>query len=181
MLTEFQRRKLTRAFQNYDYNKDGFVERRDYEQAAQGIADHLGLPSGSEVREKHTVEFMAGWEQIRQVADQDGDDRVTLDEFLTVNEFVLSHREIFERLILGTAENLMSWQDKDKDGRVSWDEFLGSVLVFGQTQAEAEEAFRHLDRDADGYLDKEEWLRNTEEFFLSDDPDAPGNWLLGPY
>jgi Ca2+-binding EF-hand superfamily protein len=82
---------------------------------------------------------------------------------------------------MSTAQNLMNWQDKDKDGRVSWTEFLGSAVIFGQTPAEAEEAFRHLDRDADGYLNTDEWLRNTEEFFMSDDPKAPGNWLLGPF
>lgn len=181
MLTEFQRRKLTRAFNNYDANRDGYVERGDYEKTAQGIADYLELPIGSAEREKHTIEFMAGWRQLQQAADHDNDNRVTLEEFLAVNDYVLAHREIFETLIMSTAQNLMNWQDKDKDGRVSWAEFLGNVTIFGQTPAEAEEAFRHLDRDQDGYLNTEEWLRNTEEFFMSDDPNAPGNWLLGPY
>ena len=36
------------------------------------------------------------------------------------------------------------------------------------------------DRDGDGYLVREELLQNVEEFYGSDDPGAPGNWLVGP-
>jgi hypothetical protein len=32
----------------------------------------------------------------------------------------------------------------------------------------------------DEYLSFAELETGLEEFFMSDDPDAPGNWLLGP-
>lgn len=181
MLTELQRRKLARSFYIIDANHDGFVERGDYEGVAQRLADYLGLPSGSAERQQHTAEYMAGWEYIQQAADSDGDDRVTLDEFLAANALIISQREVLETLALTTASNTMSWQDKDKDGRISHDEILGVTKVWAITHAEAEEAFRHLDRDGDGYISKDELLQATEEFFMSDDPNAPGNWLIGPY
>lgn len=107
--------------------------------------------------------------------------RFKLDEFLAANTLILSNREIFDAVAMSVAHNLMKWQDKDRDGRISHAEFLGATAVFGQTPGGAEEAFSHLDRDGDGYINLDEWLRDTEEFFMSDDPNAPGNWLLGPY
>jgi hypothetical protein len=36
------------------------------------------------------------------------------------------------------------------------------------------------DRDGDGYLTSEEVVRAVDELMIGDDPDAPGNELLGP-
>jgi hypothetical protein len=42
------------------------------------------------------------------------------------------------------------------------------------------DAFRRLDRDGSGKITKEEFRTAITEFYLSDDENAPGNWLLGP-
>ncbi|MBV9140846.1 MAG: hypothetical protein JO115_08000 [Pseudonocardiales bacterium] len=49
----------------------------------------------------------------------------------------------------------------------------------GLTEAEANEAFAHLDTDGDGLLSAEEFIRATIEYWSSTDPDAPGNWWMG--
>ena len=71
--------------------------------------------------------------------------------------------------------------DRDGDGKLSADEYVKLEWCYGVTEEAAREAFRHLDRDGDGYLTLEEGMKAIEEFYLSDDPDAPGNWLFGPY
>ena len=42
-------------------------------------------------------------------------------------------------------------------------------------------AFQKLDDEDKGYLTRQEFLEAVTEFHLSDDPDARGNWLFGPY
>jgi hypothetical protein len=37
-----------------------------------------------------------------------------------------------------------------------------------------------IDRNYDGLLSKEEFLPLLEEFYYSDDPNAPGNGIFGP-
>nr|WP_310307506.1 hypothetical protein [Saccharothrix longispora] len=44
----------------------------------------------------------------------------------------------------------------------------------GLTEAEAAEAFAHLDADGDGHLTAEEFIRACVEFWSSTDPDASG-------
>lgn len=55
------------------------------------------------------------------------------------------------------------------------------MTAFHATDAEAAAAFRQLDRNRDGYLTTDELIKNAEEFFFSEDPEAPGNWLVGPF
>ncbi|MBV9010519.1 MAG: hypothetical protein JO272_00480 [Pseudonocardiales bacterium] len=37
-----------------------------------------------------------------------------------------------------------------------------------------------MDADGDGQLSAEEFTRAAIEFWSSTDPDAPGNWWMGP-
>ena len=43
------------------------------------------------------------------------------------------------------------------------------------------EAILHTDLDGDGYITHDELVRLFDEFYRSSDPDAPGNWLFGPW
>jgi hypothetical protein len=70
--------------------------------------------------------------------------------------------------------------DQDGDGRLSQQEYVANLRSFNVNEAAANEAFRRLDQDGDGYLTQAELSRCVEEFFYSEDPEAPGNWLVGP-
>jgi uncharacterized protein (DUF2141 family) len=70
--------------------------------------------------------------------------------------------------------------DRDGDGKISRAEFAANLQAYGVAAPAAAEAFSHLDRDGDGFIDTDELLQNVEEFFYGDDPNAPGNWLVGP-
>jgi Ca2+-binding EF-hand superfamily protein len=57
---------------------------------------------------------------------------------------------------------------------------VGLLGCYGLAQEAAQKAFRRLDRDGTDYLTTEKLVECYKEF-LGDDPDAPGNWLMGPY
>ncbi|WP_407840702.1 EF-hand domain-containing protein [Streptomyces sp. DSM 116496] len=70
----------------------------------------------------------------------------------------------------------------EDDGLIGLDEYLRLSQAIGGVPAQRmEEAFRRLDRDGDGTLDPAEIGAAVVEFFTSEDPDAPGNWLYGPF
>lgn len=52
--------------------------------------------------------------------------------------------------------------------------------ALGITPSTSGEAFKRLDRDSSGQITREEFNQALFEYYLSADPEAPGNWLLGP-
>src|SRR5947207_11453294 len=169
MLTEFQQRKLTRMFDLYDANKDGYISAADYERVGEGFATSTGCAPGSADYEKLRATYLGFWEQLRQSADADQDGKVTREEFLASYDALLAMRET----IAGVSQAILQLTDRDGDGKITPSEFSANLQAYGVDAPAAAEAFRHLDRDGDGFIDNAELVQNVEEFFFGDDPNAP--------
>jgi Ca2+-binding EF-hand superfamily protein len=83
--------------------------------------------------------------------------------------------------VQGIARAVFDILDEDNDGVISKDEYLKFFRSFRGNVEDGEIAFQKLDEDDKGYLTRKEFLDAVTEFHLSDDPDARGNWLFGPY
>lgn len=60
------------------------------------------------------------------------------------------------------------------------DEYGQALWCYGCDAPAARVAFQHLDRGGDGYLTVREIEQAVEAFYLSDNLEAPGNWLIWP-
>lgn len=180
MLTDFQKRKLTVLFHHHDMDGDGFLGKADYERMAKRICEIQAYVPGSAEHEAAYAQNMAVWEQVQQVADKDRDGRVSLEEYLESWNITLGDEKLHDQLVTGYAQSVLALWDRDDDGRLSGVEYAACLGCYGVGAEGAREAFRHLDRGGRGYLATETLIKRYEEF-LGDDPDAPGNWLAGPY
>jgi Ca2+-binding EF-hand superfamily protein len=176
MLTALQRRKLTHLFGMSDADGDGLVEWADYERIADNVARASGVETGGPGHERVRSAYLGFWDSLQQLADADHDGRVTLAEYLAAYEHLLAAKEPVMRI----AQAIIGMADRDHDGRIVEAEYLALLRAYDIAEDGAREAFRRLDRDSDGAVDTGELLTNAEEYFYSDDPAAPGNWLLGP-
>lgn len=70
--------------------------------------------------------------------------------------------------------------DTDASGCLSLEEWAQLFRVYGIPVIYAPEAFARVDVDADQRLTREELLRRAEEFYYSQDPASPGNFMFGP-
>lgn len=181
MLTALQTRKLTRAFSLFDVDRNGFMEATDCELVVSATTQAMGYAIDSPEYVHYRTEYMAGWENLVQLGDSDGDQRLTVAEFCTAYDKMMANRAQFGAVIMGVVKTIVTLWDSNQDGQVSQPEYQAYMTAFHATDAEAAAAFRQLDRNSDGYLTTDELITNAEEFFLSSDPDAPGNWLIGPY
>jgi Ca2+-binding EF-hand superfamily protein len=184
MFSEFQKRKLALAFRYQDLNHDGFLERSDYEEYARRICEAQGFAPGSPEHERvYALTCREDrWTQNGvQIVDQDGDNRISFEEILEWCATVVSDENLFSRFVTGYVHSMMALWDRDQDGKLDVDEYAKLLVCHGVTDEAAREAFGHLDRDGDGYFTVHEGVEAIKDFYLSNDLDAPGNWLLGPF
>lgn len=180
MLTDFQKRKLIALFDMYDADKNGLLEQADYEQIVQNLATSLHYQPGSPEYARLYADHLAVWNATYQLCGAPGSQRVTQEEYVAAFDQLLSDKDNYQAIVGNWADSLIELSDRDGDGRLSQQEYVTNLRNFNTSEAAANEAFRRLDRNGDGYLTRDEILRRVEEFFYSDDPQAPGNWLVGP-
>jgi Ca2+-binding EF-hand superfamily protein len=181
MLTALQTRKLTRAFSLFDVDQNGFMEAADCELVVSATTQAMGYALGSPEYTAYYTEYMAGWNALVQLGDSDNDQRLTVAEYCAAYDKMMAQPAQFNAVILGVVKTIITLWDSNKDGKVSKAEYQAYMVAFHVTETEAAEAFRRLDRNGDGYLTTDELIQNAKEFFLSSDPQAAGNWLVGPF
>lgn len=178
MLSDLQTRKLTRYFQVYDIDDDGRIEEADFRRIIENVRVLHGESGNGPSRLGRAYEEL--WQRLVG-ADGNRDGGVDIDEWLAYWQLTLESDERYESEVNELADRLFSVFDLDEDGALGMGEFADFHGVFGLPVSLAEAVFRTLDTDEDGAITRAELLEATREFFRSDDVEAAGNVLFGPY
>jgi Ca2+-binding EF-hand superfamily protein len=178
MASDSLERKFTREFETLDVDNDGFISRSDFERIADNLASALGLEPGSPKSDAIHARYMLWWEGVA-VRDKDGDGRVDLAEWLAYDEEITSSPETYQKVLEAGADELFQMLDFDDDGVISLAEYATWIGSYGVNDVIAKEAFEHLDTSGAGRLSQDETRERVREYYQSEDPDAPGNWLFG--
>jgi Ca2+-binding EF-hand superfamily protein len=181
MLTDLQKKKLPNLFAVHDLDRDGVLRRGDFEQYATRVASVRGWEPGSPQHEELTTRFMTFWDGFESFADASGDLRITLEEWLLYWDQILSTPGMYDQVAKPIGDFIFNLFDRDGDGRVTQEEYAFIYQFGGLDPAQAAAAFARLDLDGDGFLSVSEIMTLLGQFFRSNDPRDPGNWLFGPF
>jgi Ca2+-binding EF-hand superfamily protein len=179
MLSDLRQKKLAAGFRELDVDDDGLLGTEDVDMLVRNHGDAYGFASGTPEYTELADRTLAVWEQLRQF-DSDGDGRVSLAEYVAGFEAFLERREEFAAAMTALVDAFYLLADRDRTGYVSEEELVRHFRAWNHTEDQARAAFRRLDRSGRGAISKAEWMQNVDEFYYSEDPAAPGNWLA-PY
>ncbi len=175
MASAFQERKLRGMFDAFDADGDGCLREEDFRALVARWGRLPGVGPGTQLRERVEALLMGWWAALLAVGDANGDGGVDMAELLT----------LVDRLpamigdVTATADTLFDAVDSDGDGRISPAEHLRLVETWNGSPVDMTGVYARLDLNADGHLSRDEFVLLWRQFWTSDDPAEPGNWLCG--
>lgn len=181
VMTELQKTKQVHLFNVLDYNEDGVLERQDFIDVADRLSDLRNYEEGSSKREAVRQEILRMWTNAKSLSGKEDEEQLTLEDWLAHEQEVIDSEVLINSYVQGLARAIFDTLDGNNDGVISEDEYLKFFQSFRGEEGDGTAAFQKLDVDGKGYLTRKEFLEVVTEFHLSDDSDAPGNWLFGPY
>lgn len=182
MVTELQKRKLASVFYRYDRTKDGFVTVDDLEQQGRKVAELQGVTPGAADYDKIVSAYRKIWDLYFKPADNDGDNRVTFDEYVKVSEGnMASALSSSDSTYKSSVESVFDSIDLNGSGKIDAKEFAVYIKATNGSDHDAKVAFLNIDDDDDGYITKDEFAKKNLEYFTTSDPSAGANWFYGSY
>ncbi len=180
MPTELQTRKWTRLFQVYDVDRNGVIEKEDFEAICQNFATARNLTQGTPQYQELHEKFMEDWKCLQKDADQNNNGKIELAEWLQYSDRRINSPNTYQ-IVVDLANQVFELLDIDGDGVIGLEEYKTFCWSWRLPEDLAVENFPNLDLNGDGNINKNEFLKLVRQFYRGDDLDAPGNSLFGSY
>jgi Ca2+-binding EF-hand superfamily protein len=178
MTSTLMDQKFTLLFGWFDQDRDGQLTQQDLQATAMVFAQVAANEDHTNRTAIHAA-FEQWWQLLLKRADSDADGQVSRSEFITAMEDITAPAH-FESAVMAIADAVMRAADTDGDGVLSRDEYVAMYQTLGVAPEHSTPAFAMLDLDGDGVISHDEYRTAIVDFYLSNDPNAPGNYLLGP-
>ncbi|MCE3031118.1 EF-hand domain-containing protein [Streptomyces sp. CMSTAAHL-2] len=177
MASEFQERKLRGMFAAFDADGDGCLREEDFRALVARWSRLPAVGPGTELRARVESLLMGWWSALREAGGARGSGTVDLPELLTV----VDRLPAMAAEVTATANTVFDAVDADGDSRISPKEHRRLVETWNGRPVDLTGVFELLDANGDGHLDRGEFALLWRQFWTSDDPTEPGNWLCGRF
>jgi len=174
-ISQDERELLAKTFKLFDFDKNGVIEKRDFEELAVRYAKSRGLDSDMPQTNPYYQKYLTMWNEI--VKEVDGefgsespeglyDGKITVDEWnrFWINKLKTGEAKDIAQLWTGIIFDLI---DADDDGQINLQEY-GNFLLTHELQTAgiiADELFQRIDINQDGVISKIELVNNIKLFF----------------
>lgn len=179
MLSDLQQRKISRLFDTFDADGNGYLEEADTERVAKRLAAARGWAEDSPAYAALRQLYQYGVDATKEFQNEEG--HIDRESYIQFHEKMLNTPGAYDATVRQLADFIFNVLDGDGDGKITEDEVRVFYSAYSIDESLAPEAFRKMDMDGDGHISKSEVTDAVAQFYFSSDPDAPGNWLLGTY
>lgn len=186
--TALHKSKLLHMFQLLDVDSNGVIEYQDFRMAMDTLVLEKKLDQMSPRYLDLVTANKSLWKMLVEPLDLNFDGEISQSEWLAfhIKAFLLEPSEggldpEFSLVMKATAKFFCELLDIDGDGVVTLENYVSFCGSYRVGENEAVIGFSMFDRDRNQQLSVEEVAQLVREFYLSPDPEAPGNLFFGAF
>jgi Ca2+-binding EF-hand superfamily protein len=163
--TEYERRIAAR-FAGLDQDGNGYIDREDFNAATKALLAEFGTPARSDKGQALYIGAEAFWQGMAGIADRDGDQRITREEFVSgAVKRLRDNPERFAEIARPFLHAALAVADTDGDGAATVEETARVLRALGVGDDLAPSAAEALDADADGRIGETEVVSAFARYF----------------
>ncbi|MFF2328311.1 MULTISPECIES: EF-hand domain-containing protein [unclassified Streptomyces] len=165
-------RKIAFRFAAFDQDGNGYIDRADFSAAAARLLTEFGTTPRSDRGQALYTGAEALWQGMAGIADVDGDQRVTREEFVGgAVKRLRDNPERFAEIARPFLRAAIAVADGDGGGTASVPAVERALKVLGASAETAAVAARSLDADQDGRIAENETVAAFADYFTVIAPD----------
>lgn len=157
--------RLHKRFASWDVDGSGVLTKANMQQEAANITRAFGADAGSAEAAQLNDAFVKMFDYLSAKA---GVTELTEEQFSAATETLYADTEEFNSVLGPLVEGIVGLCDKNNDGQINRDEFALWMNGVGVDSAQAADAFRQIDEDADGELSLDELLDAVRAFHFGE-------------
>ncbi|NGN68109.1 EF-hand domain-containing protein [Streptomyces sp. A7024] len=165
-------RKIAARFEQFDQDGNGYIDREDFSVAAKAVLTEFGTTARSDKGQTLLAGAEAFWQGMAGIADVDGDQRVTREEFVTgAVKRLRDNPHRFAEIARPFLRAVIRIADAEGNGSATPPSAERILRIFGVEEAPARTAATALDADADGWITEDDCLKAFAAYFTTPEPD----------
>ncbi|GGY26508.1 EF-hand domain-containing protein [Streptomyces djakartensis] len=166
MVSSEYERKIAARFAIFDQDGNGYIDREDFMGAAKALLTEFAVTARSDKGQALYGGAEAFWQGMAGIADRDGDQRITREEFVGgAVKRLRDNPDRFAEIARPFLHAALDVADTDGDGAATAEEAARVLKCLGAPEDVARAAAATLDADGDGKVGESEVVPAFARYF----------------
>lgn len=166
MVSSEYERRIAARFATFDQDGNGWIDREDFSGAAKALLAEFAVPARSDKGQALYAGAEAFWQGMAGMADRDGDQRITRDEFVSgAVKRLRDNPERFAEIARPFLHAALDLADRDGDGAATVGDTTRVLRALGVPEHIASTAAAALDADGDGRVAEQDVVPAFARYF----------------
>ncbi|MEW2292070.1 EF-hand domain-containing protein [Streptomyces sp. NPDC006743] len=166
MVSSEYERRIGARFATFDQDGNGYIDREDFSMAAKALLAEFHTAARSDKGQALYAGAEAFWQGMAGIADRDGDQRITREEFVTgAVKRLRDNPGRFAEIARPFLHAALAVADTDGDGAAGVEDTVRVLRALGVPEEVARATAAALDTDADGQVREQDIVPAFARYF----------------